>query len=57
MPGFFYTIFRLEGKQIGGGYALMPDQVAANVPPNWLVYVAVESADATVNKAKALAAR
>jgi len=56
-PGFFYTIFRLQGKQVGGGYTLMPDQVAANVPPNWLVYVAVESADATVDKARGLGAK
>ena len=45
-PGAFYTMFRLGGKDIGGGYTLMPDQVAMHVPPNWLVYVAVENADA-----------
>ena len=56
-PGFFYTIFRLQGKQIGGGYALMPDQVAANVPPNWLVYVAVDDAAAIADKAKGLGAK
>jgi predicted enzyme related to lactoylglutathione lyase len=53
-PGAFYTMFRLNGKDIGGGYTLMPDQVAMHVPPNWLVYVAVESADAAVAKAKQL---
>jgi hypothetical protein len=55
-PGAFYTMFRLGGKEIGGGYTLMPDQVAMHVPPNWLVYVAVESADAAVEKAKGLGA-
>ena len=53
-PGAFYTLFRLHGKDIGGGYTLMPDQVAMHVPPNWLVYVAVESADAAATKAKQL---
>ena len=53
-PGAFYTMFRLQGKDIGGGYTLMPDQVAMHVPPNWLAYVAVENADAAVGKAKAL---
>jgi predicted enzyme related to lactoylglutathione lyase len=53
-PGQFYTMFRLNGKDVGGGYTLMPDQVAMHVPPNWLVYVAVENADAAVEKAKKL---
>jgi hypothetical protein len=53
-PGRFYTMFRLNGKDIGGGYTLMDDQKAMGVPPNWLVYVAVESADAAVEKAKQL---
>jgi uncharacterized protein len=53
-PNAFYTMFRLDGKDIGGGYTLMADQVAMHVPPNWLVYVAVESADAAVQKAKQL---
>jgi predicted enzyme related to lactoylglutathione lyase len=53
-PGGFYTMFRLGGKDVGGGYTLMPDQVKMHVPPNWLVYVAVESADAAAAKAKQL---
>lgn len=53
-PGGFYTMFRLNGKDVGGGYTLMPDQVAMHVPPNWLVYVAVESADAAIEKTKQL---
>ena len=53
-PDASYTLFRLNGKDIGGGYTLMPDQVAMHVPPNWLVYVAVESADAAAAKAKQL---
>jgi predicted enzyme related to lactoylglutathione lyase len=55
--GGSYTMFRLNGKQVGGGYTLMPDQVAMHVPPNWLVYVAVESADTTTDKAKQLGAK
>src|SRR6185369_17283063 len=55
-PDASYSLFRLNGKDIGGGYTLMPDQVAMHVPPNWLVYVAVESADAAVAKAKGLGA-
>ncbi len=53
-PGGFYTMFRLGGKDIGGGYTLMPEQIAMHVPPNWLVYMAVENADDAAEKAKAL---
>ncbi len=53
-PDAFYTMFRLGGRAIGGGYALMPDQVAMKIPPNWLVYVAVADANATVKKAAQL---
>jgi len=53
-PGAFYTMFRQQGKEVGGGYTLMPDQVKMNVPPNWLVYVAVADADASAAKAKSL---
>ena len=56
-PGAFYTMFRLGGKDVGGGYTLMADQVAMNVPPNWLVYVAVESADTSTERAKQLGAK
>ncbi len=53
-PGEFYTMFRLEGQDEGGGYTLRPDQRQAGVPPHWMVYVAVENADAAVAKAKEL---
>jgi hypothetical protein len=53
-PGQLYTSFRHSGKDIGGGYTLMPDQVAMHVPPNWLLYVSVENADAAMAKAKEL---
>ncbi len=56
-PGGTYTMFRLNDKDVGGGYTLMPDQVAMHVPPNWLVYVAVENTDATTAKAQELGAK
>ena len=48
-----YTILKLDGKDIGGLYKLMPDMVAQGIPPNWMSYVAVTSADESVEKAKA----
>ena len=53
-PGEFYTIFRLEGKDAAAGYTLRPDQKAQGVPPHWMPYIAVESADKAADLAKQL---
>lgn len=52
-PGMVYTMFKLDGKDVAASYELMPEQTVQGVPPNWTSYVAVTSADETVNKAKA----
>jgi len=44
-PGDMYTIFRLQGRDVAAGYTLRPDQ--KGVPPHWMIYIAVESADKT----------
>ena len=48
-----YTILRLNGKDVGGLYELMPDMKAQGIPPHWLSYVSVENADEAAEKAKA----
>lgn len=48
-----YTMLKLKGKDVGGLYKLMPDMVAQGIPPHWLSYVGVNSADEAVEKAKA----
>src|SRR5688500_16253497 len=53
-PEFVYTILQLEGQDVGALYKLMPDQVSMGVPPNWLSYVEVQSADDAAGKAKQL---
>ena len=40
-----YSMFSLHGRNVGGGYTLMPDMIAHGVPPHWMLYVQVESAD------------
>lgn len=50
----FYYIFQKSGKDVGACYEMMPEQRAQGVPPNWMTYVAVESADAATEKAKSL---
>ena len=44
-PEDFYTIFRLDGRDTGAVYTLRADQREQGVPPNWLLYIAVDSAD------------
>ncbi len=53
-PGEVYTIFQLEGRDAAAGYTLRADQKAQGVPPHWMPYVAVESADQAADTAKQL---
>lgn len=48
-----YTMLKLNGKDVGGLYTLMPDMVAQGVPPHWLSYVCVTNVDESAEKAKA----
>ena len=56
-PGMTYTMFRLGGKDVAGGYTLMKDQIDNRVPPHWMPYIRVESADASAAKAAQLGAQ
>jgi hypothetical protein len=49
-PEFVYTTFTYDGKSVGSCYKQMPEQVTQGVPPNWLSYVRVLSADETAAK-------
>jgi uncharacterized protein len=53
-PEFVYTRLQLGGKDVGALYKMMKEQAEQGVPPNWLCYVTVESADDAAKKAKAL---
>ena len=50
-PNDFYTMFKLDGRDTGAAYTIRPDQKAQGVPPHWMIYVAVESADAAAARA------
>jgi uncharacterized protein len=52
-PEGTYTILKLDGKDVGGLYELMPDMKAQGIPPHWLSYVSVENTDEAAEKAKA----
>ena len=47
-----YTMLKLDGKDVGGLYKLMPDMVERGVPPHWLSYVSVDNVDESAAKAK-----
>jgi predicted enzyme related to lactoylglutathione lyase len=53
-PNDFYTIFRIDGRDAAAGCTLRPDQTERGVPPNWMIYIAVENADQSAAKAASL---
>ena len=53
-PNEVYTPFKLEGRDAAAGYTLRQDQLANGVPPNWMIYIAVDSADQAAAKTKQL---
>jgi uncharacterized protein len=55
-PGMVYTMLKLDGKDVGGLYKMPEDMTKQGIPPHWLSYVLVDSADETAKKAKLLGA-
>ncbi|MGO9274464.1 MAG: VOC family protein [Terriglobia bacterium] len=53
-PNDFYTMFKLEGRDAAAGYTLRPGQRSQGVPPHWMLYILVESADAAAPRAAEL---
>ena len=49
-PDMVYTRFQKSGKDVGALYRIRPDQ--KGMPPNWMSYVTVASADAAAQTAK-----
>ena len=52
MPGMDYNIFTRGESQLGGMFAIDPSW--GPIPPNWMVYFAVENCDASCEKIKSL---
>ena len=53
-PSEFYTIFKLQNREAAAGYTLRPDQRQQGVPPHWMLYINVESADKAAERAAEL---
>ncbi|HEX4748302.1 MAG TPA: VOC family protein [Bryobacteraceae bacterium] len=56
-PGGTYTMFNLNGRYVGACYTLNPAQQSEGVPPHWNLYVSVENADSTAQRAGELGAK
>ncbi len=52
--GEVYTMMSLQGRTLGALYNMRPEERSQGIPPHWNSYVAVESADTSAAKAKAL---
>ena len=55
-PDMVYTMLKIKGLEVGAMCNLQPEQKAHGVPPHWMTYVAVESADDAAKKAASLGA-
>lgn len=55
-PDMVYTMLKLNGKDVGALYQMSGDMTAQGIPPNWLSYASVTSADESAAKAKSLGA-
>ena len=49
-PNDFYTMFQLEGRDTAAAYTMRPEQRSQGVPPHWMIYISVESADAAAGR-------
>ena len=55
-PGMIYTMLKQDGKDVGALYQMPEEMKSMGIPPNWLSYASVTSADETAAKAKGLGA-
>ncbi|MFZ0797779.1 MAG: VOC family protein [Terriglobales bacterium] len=53
-PDSYYTEFKLQGREAAAGCTLRPEERSQGVPPYWMIYIAVESADASAATAQQL---
>jgi len=53
-PNMVYTMLKQDGKDVGGLYQLPPEMKDQGVPPHWLSYVSVTSADEASSQSKQL---
>jgi len=47
-------MFKLDGRDAGATYTMRPEQQSQGVPPHWMLYICVESADKSAARAAEL---
>ena len=47
-PDMVCTMFRLHGRDTAGAYRMKDEDRQLGIPPNWLLYISVASADAAI---------
>lgn len=50
-PDEFYTMFKLNARDVAAAYKLRPGQLQMNVPPHWMLYIAVADVDTAAKRA------
>ena len=55
-PAMVYTMLKQDGKDVGALYQMPAEMTDQGIPPHWLSYASVTSADETAAKAKELGA-
>jgi uncharacterized protein len=50
-PNDFYTIFRIDGRNVAAAFTLRAEERERGIPTHWQPYIAVDSADAAAAKA------
>ena len=55
-PDMVYTMLKQDGKDVGALYQMSGEMTSQDIPPHWLSYASVASADETAAKAKELGA-
>lgn len=55
-PDETYSIFKLNGSEIGAAYTMRPEEKQTGAPPHWNAYVTVKNADEATQRARDLGA-
>ena len=53
-PTDYYSMFQIEGRAVAAGYTMRQEERAQGVPPHWMLYVCVASADEIARRAPEL---
>jgi uncharacterized protein len=56
-PDELYTMFKVDGRDVGAAYSLGAEQQKQGIPAHWNLYVAVGNADAAVSRAVKVGAK